>query len=166
MKFVLRPINLEDLDALVEYANNPRIAKNMTDGFPYPYTREAGKKFIGHTMESSPPKILAIDIEGKFSGAVGLHAQSDVLAKNFELGYWLAEPFWGNGIVTEAVKEMIDYGFKHWNVNRIYARPYGPNLGSRKVLEKAGFEKQGAFRDAVFKNGVYLDLMEYAVYRK
>ena len=165
MEFTLRPILIEDLDALVEFANNPKIAANMTDGFPHPYTHDAGKKFIENAAKNDPATIMAIEIEGKLSGAVGLHPQTDVLSKNLELGYWLAEPFWGNGITTKAVTQMVTYGFESWDVNRIFARPYGPNKGSQRVLEKCGFRKEGYFEKAIFKNGAYLDLSEYAILR-
>ncbi len=165
MEFILRPISITDLYALVEYANNLKIASNMTDGFPHPYTKEAGEKFINMATQGTPPNIMAIDIDGKLSGAIGLHAQTDVLSKSFELGYWLAEPFWSNGIITRAVQQMIVYGFEHWDVNRIFARPYGPNIGSQRVLEKCGFRKEGFFKKAIFKNGIYLDLNEYAILR-
>ncbi|HAW19695.1 MAG TPA: N-acetyltransferase, partial [Flavobacteriales bacterium] len=70
-----------------------------------------------------------------------------------------------NGIITRAVQQMIVYGFEHWDVNRIFARPYGPNIGSQRVLEKCGFRKEGFFKKAIFKNGIYLDLNEYAILR-
>lgn len=64
MEFLLRPISIADLNALVEYANNPKIAANMTDRFPHPYTHEAGKKFIENATKNDPATIMAIEIDG------------------------------------------------------------------------------------------------------
>ena len=162
-KFILRSWNLGDVDSLVRYANNKEIARFMTNQFPHPYLPENGKAFIEMAMKGDPANILAIEIDGNACGGIGLHLQSDVHEKNAELGYWLAEPYWGRGIITEAIKEMIDYGFKTFEINRIYAIPYGNNLGSQRVLEKSGFELEGRFSNTIYKNGEYLDELVYAV---
>ena len=163
MTFTLRPFNPKDVDSLMEYANNPKIAANLTNQFPHPYTRESGERFIDIATQHSPPTIFAIDINGKASGGIGLHPQTDIHVKNAELGYWLAEPFWGQGIMTKAVSQIVDYGFKNLDITRIFARPFGTNIGSQKVLEKAGFVLEGRFIDTIYKNGEYLDELFYAV---
>lgn len=163
MDFLLRPWRIEDLDSLVLYANNNNIAKFMTDMFPHPYTIDKGREFIEYVSRSNPPNILAIEIEGRAAGGIGVHPQSDIHRKNAELGYWLAEPYWGKGIITKAVLQMVDYGFKNWDVNRIYARPFGTNLASQKVLEKAGFTLEAQFAKTLFKNGEYIDELVYAI---
>lgn len=93
MNFTLRPFTMNDLDGLVRYANNPKIADNLTDKFPHPYTTENGKMFITMATKNDPVNIFAIDINGEVSGGIGIHPQEDVHRKNAELGYWLAEPF-------------------------------------------------------------------------
>lgn len=166
MNFKLRPWSMNDLESLVEFANNPGIAKNMTDKFPYPYTIEAGKRFIEFATNDNPVHIFAIEINGKAAGGIGLHPQDDIQCKNAELGYWLAEPYWGKGIITNAIIQMVEYGFKTWDINRIFARPFGPNIGSQKVLEKAGFTLEGKFEKTLFKNNEFVDEMVYAIRRK
>lgn len=163
MAFTLRPFNHNDIESLMEYANNPKIAANLTNQFPHPYTRESGENFIKFAMQQSPPTIFAIDISGKASGGIGLHVQTDIHIKNAELGYWLAEPFWGKGIMTKAVKHMVKYGFKNLDINRIFARPFGTNIASQKVLKNAGFVLEGKFKGTIFKNDEYLDELIYAV---
>lgn len=137
----------------------------MKDGFPHPYTEEAGKAFILFATKDDPVHIFAIDVAGEAVGGIGLHPQADVQRKNAELGYWLAEPFWGNGIITNAIKEIVAFGFKTYDINRIFARPYGTNIGSQKVLEKAGFVLEGRFEKTFFKNGEFFDELVYAVRR-
>lgn len=166
MKFILRPWKKDDLESLVENANNFNIAKNMTDGFPHPYTLEDGKKFIEFAMSKNPPLIMAIEIDGKAVGGIGLHPQSDIQKKNGELGYWLAEPFWGKGIVTEAIKAMVEYGFKHFEIERIFARPFGTNLASQKALEKTGFKLEAHLENTLYKNEEYQDELIYALRKK
>jgi ribosomal-protein-alanine N-acetyltransferase len=163
MEFKLRPFREDDLESLVKFANNPKIAGNLTNQFPYPYTHEHGKKFIQMAMSHDPIRIHTIEISGEASGGIGVHPQGDVYCKNAELGYWLAEPYWGKGIVTEAVKQMVDYGFKNFDITRIYARPYPHNLASQKLLEKVGFKKEAVLKNAFFKNGEYLDELIYSI---
>ena len=165
MQFILRPFKPEDVQSLVAYANNMAIAKNMANQFPHPYTAEHANTFIDIATKGNPPHILAIDIDGKASGGIGIHVQGDIYCKNAELGYWLAQPFWGHGIMPQAVKQMVDYGFKHWDVNRIFARPFGSNTASQKVLEKAGFVLEARFNNTIYKNGHYEDELVYAVRR-
>jgi len=166
MKFNLRPWTIHDLQSLVKHANNFNIAKFMTDKFPHPYTEEAGKSFIEFATYNSPLHIFAIDINGEAVGGIGIHPQCDIHCKNAELGYWLAEPFWGKGIITKAISQITDYGFKTFDIDRIYARPFGTNAGSQKVLEKAGFIIEGKFERSLFKNGEYLDELVYSLRAK
>jgi [ribosomal protein S5]-alanine N-acetyltransferase len=166
MNFTLRPWTINDLDSLVKYANNKEIAKNMTDQFPHPYTIEKGKVFIEYATKASPPNIFAIDVNGEAVGGIGVHPQTDIQRKNAELGYWLAEPFWGKGIISKAVTQMIDYGFKTFDVERIFARPFGTNKASQKVLEKSGFTLEAKFEKTLFKNGEYQDELVYSIRRK
>lgn len=163
MNFTLRKWNSDDLSSLVKYANNYNIAKNLTNLFPHPYTIEHGKTFIEKANSSNAHLILAIDINGEAIGGIGLHPQTDIHIKNAELGYWLAEPFWGNGIITSAIKQIVEKGFKELDIERIFARPFGTNIGSQKVLEKAGFNLEARLEKTIFKNGEYLDELIYAV---
>ena len=163
MNLKLRPWKPDDIESLVKYANNPKIADNLTDLFPNPYSRADGERFIQMTLKYNPPRIFAIEVKEEAVGAIGLHEQSDIHIKNMELGYWLAEVYWGKGIMTEAIKKMVDYGFMTFQINRIYARPFGTNIGSQKVLEKAGFKLEAEFKKTVFKNGEYLNELFYAV---
>lgn len=163
MEFKLRPWNINDLSSLVKYGNNKSIAKNMTDKFPHPYTEENGRAFISFATSKNPSSILAIEVNGEAVGGIGLHAQEDIHCKNMELGYWLGEPFWGKGIIPRAINEMIEYGFKTFDINRIFARPFGTNIASQIVLEKAGFKLEARFEKTLFKNGEFLDELVYAV---
>lgn len=159
----LRRWESNDIDNLVKYANNYNIAKCLTDQFPHPYTLKDGESFLKSIMEDEPAKVLAIEIDGKAAGSIGVFPQSDIHCKNAEMGYWLAEEYWGRGIMTEVIKEMVKYGFQTFDITRIFARPFGINKASQRVLEKAGFVKEACLPDALFKNGVYMDELIYAI---
>jgi ribosomal-protein-alanine N-acetyltransferase len=165
MNFSLRPWSINDLESLVKFANNYNVAKNMMDQFPHPYGIENGKMFISNANKESPLRFFAIDVNGRAAGGIGIHPLTDILRKNAELGYWLAEPYWGKGIMTKAVIQMVEYGFKSFDINRIFARPFGTNIGSQKVLEKAGFILEGRFEKTFLKNGEFIDELVYAVRR-
>lgn len=161
--YKLRPWDIADLPSIMICANNAKIASNLTNRFPHPYTEEAGRGFINMAMDQKPTAIMCIEIDGLANGGIGIHVQQDVMCKNAEMGYWLAEPYWGNGIITDAVVKMIEYGFSTFDITRIYARPYGKNIASQKVLEKAGFKLEGRFEKTIYKNGEFLDELIYAV---
>lgn len=163
MEFKLRPWKDEDIESLAKYANNYNIAKNLRNVFPHPYTIEDAKNFIEFANKDTPVHIFAIEVNHEAVGGIGLHSLSDIHVKNAELGYWLAEPFWGKGIITRAIKEMVNFGFKTYDINRIFAIPFGTNYGSQRVLEKAGFILEGRFEKTIFKNGEYFDELVYAI---
>jgi RimJ/RimL family protein N-acetyltransferase len=162
MDFKLRPWRLDDLESLVAYANDPDIAQNMTDAFPHPYTEEKGKAFIEYAMKGNPTHIFTIEVLGEAAGGIGIHPQQDIMRKNAELGYWLAKNYWGHGIISRAIPQMIDYGFRNFDITRIYARPFGTNLASQRVLEKCGFKLEARLEQVIFKNGQFLDELIYA----
>jgi RimJ/RimL family protein N-acetyltransferase len=79
------------------------------------------------------------------------------------MGYWLAEEYWGRGIMTGAVKQVIEYGFQTFDITRIFARPFSTNLASQRVLEKAGMKLEARFEKTLFKNGRFMDELVYSV---
>ena len=159
----LRAWATSDIDNLLKYANNPNIAKNMTNAFPHPYTQEAGEAFIAMSNSKKPVSIFAICLNNEAIGGIGVHPQQDIHEKCAELGYWLAEPFWGKGITSKVVLKMIDFAFLNFDIIRLYARPFSSNIGSQKVLEKCGFKLEARLKKSIYKNGVYLDELIYSI---
>ncbi len=160
---LLRKWTLDDLDSLVKHANNKKIADNLTNMFPHPYTREGGENFIQYAQSHDPQQIFAIEIHGEACGGIGIHPQEDVFCRNAELGYWLSEVHWGSGYMTRCINEAVDYGFSTFAIDRIFARPFGSNLASQRILEKNGFELEARFSQVVFKNGRLEDLLVYGL---
>lgn len=163
---VLRPFKTEDAEDLARNANNPKIAQFLTDAFPSPYTLEHAKEFIKNVGKSTPPNVFGIAINGEICGGIGIHLKEDVYRKSAELGYWLAEKHWGKGIIPKAIMAMVNYGFENFDINRIYACPYGNNSQSKRVLEKIGFIHEATLKDAIFKNDQFYDQEIYVVRRK
>lgn len=166
MNIKLRTWQQDDLDNLVKNANNPKIAERLTDAFPSPYTIEKGKEFLDRVMRQDPCEILAIDFNGKVIGNIGIHPQSDVNRLNAELGYFIGEEYWGNGYAVDAIRQMVDYAFQNFPIERIFARPFGSNLASQRVLEKAGFKLEARINGILIKNGKIEDELIYAVRKK
>ena len=167
MYFILRPWRREDAADVAKYADNEKIARNLRDAFPHPYTLTDAEYFVNSCLEAAQNRQLfrAIEIDGHAVGSISLCLGSDVYSRTAELGYWLGRPFWRQGIMTASVEEMCALGFAVWDIVRIYAEPYAKNAGSRGVLEKAGFTLEGVKRRSVFKNGEFLDSCIYAKLR-
>ena len=166
MDFKLRKWNQSDVESLAFYANNINISQNLTDRFPYPYTKKDAKSFIKFAQDDDLSYIFAIEINGEVAGGIGLHGQKGIYRKNFEIGYWLAEKYWGNGIVSKAIKQMVKYGFENTSISRIFAKIYGRNIASQKVIQKSGFTFEAKFEKSVYKNEEYLDELVYAIRRE
>jgi RimJ/RimL family protein N-acetyltransferase len=161
MDFKLRKWDETDLDSLVKHANNNNVAKWMTNGFPHPYTHEDGNIFLSMIANDNPTKVFAIDVNGEAVGSIGIFPQTDIHEKSAEMGYWLAEEYWGQGIIPKAIDEIVDYGFRTFDIIRIFARPFSTNTQSQRVLEKAGFTFEAKLKKALFKNGEFMDEMIY-----
>lgn len=168
MDFILREWRQSDAADVVRYANNDKIARNLRDVFPHPYTLADAENFINSCLEADETCQLfrAITVDGHAVGSVGLLLGRDVYQKNAELGYWLAEDFWGRGIMTQTVRQICRESFSRWDIQRIYAEPFAYNIASRRVLEKAGFTLEGIMRQGVFKRGQVCDSCMYALLRE
>lgn len=169
MDFILRPWRREDATDVAKYANNEKIARNLRDVFPHPYPPADAENFINSCLEAdeSLQMFRAIEAEGRAVGSIALCRGGDVYVRTAELGYWLAEDCWGQGIMTQAVRQICREGFEQWDdLVRIYAEPYARNAPSRRVLEKAGFALEGVLRQNVFKEGEVCDSCMYALLRE
>lgn len=166
--FILRHFKNGDQDSLVENANNIKIFKNVKDTFPYPYTYADADWWIEFCKENDKPATsLAIDIDGKVIGGIGIIIGTDVQRVTAEIGYWLGEKHWGKEIAVEALKQMTDYVFQNFpDLMRLWAAVFEHNKPSMRVLEKAGYEFEGIHRKAAIKNGVVIDEYIYVKFQE
>ena len=164
MNCKIRRWELSDARDLATALSNKKIQDNLRDGLPYPYTEQDGKEFISAMLAANENDTFAfaITVNGKVIGSIGAFRQTNIHNKTAELGYYIAEEYWGKGIMTEAVKQLCDYVFSHTDIIRIYAEPFAYNIGSCRVLEKAGFQYEGTLRSNALKNGIVLDMKMYS----
>jgi len=154
-----------DLDALVRYANNPKIAANLRDQFPHPYTRAAAAAYLSDMRAAEVETSFAVEYASEAIGGIGFKLGTDIARLSAEMGYWLGEPFWGGGLTTRAVLATSEWAFENYHLTRIFAMAFSHNVGSMRVLEKAGFEREGILRRSAVKNGMVLDRVLYAKVR-
>jgi len=151
-----------DQSRLAELCDNKNIWNNVRDIFPSPYTLKNAEEFIRSCQAENPCSTFAIEFNSELAGCIGLVKQTDIYIRSAELGYWIGEPYWGKGIATRAVKQIVDYGFTQLGLTRIYAGVFEYNHASRRVLEKSGFILEGVLKKAVYKNDTFCDEYRYA----
>lgn len=162
-KFILRPFKMSDVKGVVEAVNNKIIARN-TLTIPYPYALKDAKWWLRTSIPKNKKKIqvnFCIEIDGKVAGSVGFNKISK--EHKAEIGYWLAEKYWGKGIMTEVVREVVKFGFEKLKLRRIYAHTFPFNKASAGVLKNNGFKFEGILKkDARKSNGKILDAYVFA----
>ena len=105
----------------------------------------------------------AVDVDGTAVGSIGAFRQQNIHCRTAELGYYLTEEYWGKGVMTEAVRMLCEKVFAETDIIRIFAEPFAYNTGSRRVLEKAGFQFEGIMKCNAVKNGQILDMALYGL---
>ena len=168
MNCTIRPWRISDAMDLAAALSDPAILNNLRDGLPYPYTEKDAEDYITAMLcaDKSAVFAYAICLEDRAVGSIGAFRQSNIHFRTAELGYYLAREYWGRGIVTEAVRQLCERVFAQTDILRIYAEPFSDNVGSRRVLEKAGFQLEGILRRNACKNGRVLDMALYALTRR
>ena len=158
-RIILRPLQKEDAGSLFNHANDLDIARYTL--LPHPYTLKTALDFINITKKNREKKkafefgIELMETE-KIIGMISL-MNIDEKNKNAEIGYWLGKKYWGKGIMREAVKLILQFGFKKLKLERIYAKVLHPNVASAKLLEKSGLRYEGRLRRATLRRGRWYD---------
>jgi [ribosomal protein S5]-alanine N-acetyltransferase len=159
----LRSFRFGDEISLQENANSTAVWMNLRNSFPHPFSVNDAISWISLNRNNPKPNNLAITINDDVVGGIGITQQTDIYQQNAEIGYWLGESFWNKGIMTEAVKAMVDYTFANFQVIRIYAGVFDHNIPSMRVLEKAGFQKEAIHKKAIYKSGEVYDEHLYTI---
>ena len=158
----VRSWRTSDAESLLRHANNRNIWLNLRDAFPHPYTKHDARAYIRSVRDRSPETTFAIAVDDEAVGSIGFVLRTDVERVSAEIGYWLAEPFWGRGITSEALAALTRYAIDTHRLTRIYALPFAWNLASCRVLEKAGYVLEARLRRSAIKDGQVTDQMQYA----
>ena len=166
--FILREWQYDDAEKISIAANNPNIAKNLRNVFPNPYSLDDAKWYVNDCIskEGNNQITRAIESDGSAVGSIGVFVKDDVYEKSGELGYWLSEDYWRQGITSRAVQMICKEAFATFNIVRIFAEPFESNIGSKRVLEKAGFTYEGTMRNGVYKNGKLFSYCMYSILRE
>lgn len=168
MECKIRKWELLDAADLAAALSNKKVQDNLRDGLPYPYTAQDGTNYITDMLSADENEAFAfaVTIDDKVIGSIGVFRQSNIHRLTAELGYYIAEEFWGRGIMTKAVKQICEYVFGNSDIIRIYAEPFACNKASCRVLEKAGFQYEGTLRNNAIKNGKVMDMKMYSLLKE
>ena len=168
MNCIIRKWKLTDAKDIAVALSNKKIQDNLRDGLPYPYSEQDGIDFISSMLSANEDETFAfaITLDDKAIGSIGVFRQQNIHRQIAEMGYYIAEEYWGKGIMTDAVKQICEYVFKNSDILRIYAEPFAYNIGSCRVLEKAGFQYEGTLRNNAVKNGKVIDMKMYSLLRE
>jgi ribosomal-protein-alanine N-acetyltransferase len=162
-KSTLRPWKRSDSIPLAKYASNKKIADNMRDGFPFPYTLEDASTWLDMALKESKHILLAIEVDGEAAGGIGILFKDNVYRLSAEVGYWLGEVHWRKGITSEAIRALCRHVFENTEIIRIFADIFSPNIASMRTIESAGFHLEAVNKKAVFKNGIIMDQHVYCM---
>jgi ribosomal-protein-alanine N-acetyltransferase len=164
-RLVLRRLEADDLEDIFEYASDREVAKHTS--WPAHTTIEDSREFINYVLELYKNGEVApwgVVCEGKVVGTCGF-LYWNLHSSWAEIGYALASKYWGRGLMTEAVWEIISFGFQKMKLNRIQGRCEVENIASVRVMEKAGMKMEGVLREHEYSNGRYLDMIVYSILR-
>lgn len=165
MDCTIREWKIEDKTELALNLNNMNVLNNLRDGLPYPYTEKDAENYIASMLSADKSKTFAFAIvtDDKVIGSIGVFRCDNIHSQTAEMGYYIGEPYWGNGYATSAVKQVCQYVFENSDIIRIFAEPFARNIRSCRVLEKVGFQYEGTLRSNAVKNGEILDMKMYAL---
>ena len=148
MNCALRKWRLSDAKDLATALNNEKILNNLRDGLPFPYTEKDAAEYISAMLSADENSTFAyaVTVDDRAVGSIGAFRQSNIHCKTAELGYYLAEEYWGRGLMTEAAKQVIVYGFEYIGLDVMMIRTGEENLASQRIIEKCGFQYEGTLR--------------------
>ncbi len=160
----IRKWNMADKACLSAMLNNKKILDNLRDGLPYPYTLADAEAFIAAMLAADQNKIFpfAIAIHDRAVGSICGFRRNNIYAHSAEIGYYIDESYWGQGLATSAIRQICQFIFQTTDIIRIFAETFANNSASCRALEKAGFQWEGTLHSAACKNGKLLDIKIYA----
>lgn len=167
-RLILRQPETIDLPLILDMLSNEEVARYI--GFPTFQTMAEAENELGWYQalfrEKQGIRWAITDRQsGKFIGSCGFKNYQAVHNKA-EIGYDLMYSWWNKGIMTEAIRPIIEYGFTHMELNRIEAEADTRNTASIHLLQKVGFQVEGISRESEFENGMYIDLVKLGLLRR
>ncbi|MBD3239216.1 MAG: GNAT family N-acetyltransferase [Chitinivibrionales bacterium] len=157
--FHIRHLRMSDAHALAHHGDNPRIRRHLPDSFPSPYRVRDAKRFIAEMTKAPTAAAFTVASRDEAIGCVVLKAGRDINRLSAEIGYWLGEPFWRQGIMSAAVTFVTRFAFAELGFVRLYGTPFASNAVSVRVLENAGYRIEGIMRASALKDELIRDQM-------
>ncbi len=167
----LSVITATDAADLTAHLQDPDVSRYMLL-LPQPYTLELAEQWIKHAADdvkrNGRQTIWAIrEASGRMIGEIELHVGAPCREHVSDIGYWLAKPYWGRGIMTAVIKTVVELAFRDLGIKRITAPIFILNIASARVLEKNGFVVEAPLlRHAYQRNGQFYDARLYALVRE
>lgn len=158
----LRPWHADDRSNLLRHADNRLVWRNLTHSFPHPYTARDADGWLALCAQAGHSVHLAITLDGEAVGGIGAIAGSGIGQAGADFGYWLGQDVWGRGIATAAARALASRLLDGGAFARLQASVFAWNPASMRVLEKAGFQREGVLRHSVTKDGCLIDSVLYA----
>ena len=164
--YTLRTWEKSDAESLTLQLNNKKVWDNCRDTLPYPYQLQNAEAVIRLIQQKEGIHDFCIEVNGQAAGNIGFMPETDVQRFNAEVGYLIGEPYWNQGIVTQALREAVRYYFNHTPIVRVFAFVFEYNLPSMRVLEKAGFNPIGIMKKSIYKNNRFWDAHYYELLKE
>ena len=164
--WTLRAWSESDAPALAEHADNANVWRNMSDRFPHPYTLAIAEHWVCRGHIEFGGDNWAITLEDRAVGGCGIAQGVAQHHCNAEIGYWLAEPFWGRGVATRVARVLVERALANPEITRVLAPIHADNAASMRVAEKAGLVRESVQPQSAIKAGRAIDCVVYARYRE
>lgn len=167
-RLTLRAAKMSDAEDLYEYSRDPAVAKHVLwDAHTSIHQTRAYIRYLIRQYKSGQPSSFVISITetGKVVGTIGfMWIQQE--NRSAEVGYSLSRAYWNQGIMTEALTALLDFGFLKLNLNRIEAQHESDNPASGRVMAKAGMSFEGRLRQRIYNKGRFTDVDLYSILRQ
>jgi RimJ/RimL family protein N-acetyltransferase len=165
----LSEVRSSDKPALIQHLNDPDIY-DRTLRIPFPYTDASADEWLALVariagQQGRPVHWAIRNAEDSLIGGCGFDGFQVGKSHRAEVGYWLAKPYWGRGIMTAVVKQVCQHAFEEFGLVKITAHVFPHNLASARVLEKCGFQEEGFLRKHFLKDGKFMDARLFALLR-
>ena len=167
-RLTLRPVRMSDAQDIFEYSKDPEVARHVLwDAHRSIHQTRGYIRYLLKQYRNGQPCSLVIELtqEKKVIGTIGfMWLQRE--NRSAEVGYSLSRPYWNQGLMTEALRAIIAFGFDKLNLNRIEAQCESDNPASGRVMTHVGMQYEGRLRQRLYNKGRYTDVDVFAILRE
>ena len=166
-RLVIRRMTMADAGDIYEYGRDPEVSRHVLwDAYQSLGEAKAYVKYVQRQYRLNEPASWGIELKatGRLIGTIGFMWWNQEY-RSAEVGYSLSREYWNQGLMTEALRAVVRFGFEEMNLNRIEAQHETANPASGRVMEKVGMRKEGVLRQRLRNKGKFVDVALYAVLR-